>query len=202
MKLYFSPGACSLAPHILLREAGLQFSLERVDTSKHTTTEGTDYYKINSKGQVPLLALDDGSVLTEGPIIAQYIADLAPTTTLIPTAGALARYKVMEWQNYITSELHKSFTPLFNPDFDASAKRLHASLLRKKYEWLNSQLVNKNYLTGGAFTVADAYLFTVTGWAKYVALDLSDLSHLQSFLARVASRPAVLEAMKAEGLLA
>lgn len=202
MKLYFSPGACSLAPHIVLREAGLNFSLEKVDTAKHVTAAGLDYYKINPKGQVPLLALDDGDVLTEGPIIAQYIADRAPRTKLIPAAGTLARFKVMEWQNYITSELHKSFTPLFNPEFDATAKRLHGTLLRKKYEWVNSRLADKEYLTGDTFTVADAYLFAVTGWAKYVALDLSDLAHLQSFLARVASRSAVREAMRAEGLLA
>jgi glutathione S-transferase len=202
MKLYFSPGACSLAPHIVLREAGLSFSLEKVDTEKHVTAAGLDYYKVNPKGQVPLLVLDDGDVLSEGPIIAQYIADLAPQAKLIPAAGTRARIKVMEWQNYITSELHKSFTPLFSSEFDATAKTLHATLLRKKYEWMNSQLANKEYLAGDTFTVADAYLFTVTGWAKYVALDLSDLTHLQGFLARVASRSAVRDAMKAEGILA
>jgi glutathione S-transferase len=202
MKLYFSPGACSLAPHIVLREAGLSFSLEKVDTAKHVTAAGDDYYKVNPKGQVPLLALEDGAVLTEGPVIAQYIADLAPHSKLIPAASTLARYKVQEWQNYITSELHKSFTPLFNSDFDATAKKLHAVLLRKKYEWVNGQLAKTEYLTGDTFTVADAYLFAVTGWTKHVALDLSDLTNLQSFLARVAARPAVHEAMKAEGLVA
>ncbi len=202
MKLYFSPAACSLAPHIVLREAGLPFSLEKIDTAKHLTAAGSDYYAINPKGQVPVLELDTGDRLTEGPVIAQYIADQAKNTTLMPAAGTLARYRVMEWQSYITSELHKSFTPLFNPTFDATAKRLHATTLRNKYEWVNGCLANRHYLTGDTFTAADAYLFTVTGWAKHVGLDLSDLTDLQSFLARVAARPAVREAMKAEGLLA
>lgn len=201
MKLYYSPGACSLAPHIVLREAGLPFVLEKVDTAKHTLPSGEDYYALNSKGQVPLLALDDGTRLTEGPVIAQFIADQAGQAALMPASGSLARYRVMEWQNYITSELHKSFTPLFNPAFDAKAKALHSQLLRKKYEWVNSQLSDSPFLTGDAFTVADAYLFTVSAWAKYVGLDLSDLPHLQAFLTRVAARPAVQAAMKAEGLL-
>lgn len=202
MKLFFSPGACSLAPHIVLREAGAVFSLEKVDTAKHTTAAGGDYYAINPKGQVPLLQLDDGTHLSEGPVIAQYIADSSGSTSLMPAAGSLARYRVMEWQNYITSELHKSFTPLFNANFDAAAKVLHAAQLRKKYEWVEAQLSGAGYLTGEDFTAADAYLFTVTGWAKYVNLDLSDLPRLQGFLTRVAARPAVREAMKAEGLAA
>ncbi|MES2090819.1 MAG: glutathione transferase GstA [Pseudomonadota bacterium] len=201
MKLYYSPGACSLAPHIVLREAGLPFTLEKVDTAKHTLTSGEDYYALNSKGQVPVLELDDGTRLTEGPVIAHFIADKAGNTTLMPAGGSLARYRVMEWQNHITSELHKSFSPLFNPEFDATAKTLHSKLLRKKYEWVDSKLTNGTFLTGDTFTAADAYLFTVTGWAKYVSLDLSNLQHLQAFLARVAERPAVQAAMKAEGLL-
>ena len=201
MKLYFSPGACSLAPHIVLRESGAAFTLEKVDTTTHVTASGADYYTINPKGQVPLLELDDGTRLSEGPVLAQFIADQAADKTLMPAAGSLARYRVMEWQNYVTSELHKSFTPLFNPEFGSAAKGLHARLLRKKYEWVDGQLAGTNYLTGDEFTAADAYLFTVTGWAKYVNLDLSDLAHLQRFLASVAARPAVREAMKAEGLL-
>jgi glutathione S-transferase len=201
MKLYFSPGACSLAPHIVLREAGLPFTLEKVDVAKHVLASGGDYFAINAKGQVPVLELDGGERLTEGPVIAQYIADQAGNTTLMPAAGTLARYRVMAWQNHITSELHKSFSPLFTPAFDATAKALHSQLLRKKYEWVDSQLAATPFLTGDSFTAADAYLFTVTGWAKYVGLDLSDLPHLQAFLARVASRPAVQAAMKAEGLL-
>jgi glutathione S-transferase len=202
MKLYFAPGACSLAPHIVLRETGTKFSLEKIDTGKHLTSAGADYYAINPKGQVPMLELTDGTRLSEGPVIAQYVADQAAHTELMPAAGNMARYRVMEWQNYITAELHKSFTPLFNPDFDTTAKQLHTKLLRKKYDWVNSRLVNSKFLTGESFTAADAYLFTVTGWAKHVALDLSDLPHLQRFIADVSARPAVREAMKAEGLIA
>ena len=201
MKLFFSPGACSLAPHIVLRESGAAFTLEKVDTQKHLTATGVDYYSITPKGQVPLLQLDDGSTLSEGPIITQYIADQAAATGLLPAAGSMARYRVMEWQNFITSELHKGFSPLFNPAFDAAAKGIQAGLLRKKFDWVDSKLAGKNYLTGDDFTVADAYLFTVSGWAKMVALDLSDLAHLQGFLARVAARPAVQAALKAEGLI-
>lgn len=201
MKLFYSPGACSLTPHIVLREAGATFSLQKVDTAKHLTADGGDFYAINPKGQVPVLELDDGQRLTEGSVIAQYIADHAAKTTLMPAAGSMARYRVMEWQNYISTELHKSFTPMFNPAFDASAKSLHAQLLRKKYEWVDSRLADTKHLTGDEFTAADAYLFTVTGWAKYVNLNLSDLPHLQRFLASVAARPAVREAMQAEGML-
>ncbi len=202
MKLFFSPGACSLAPHIVLKETQQTFKLEKVDTGTHTTAGGADYYAINPKGAVPVLELENGERLTEGPIIAQYLADKAGRADLLPAAGSMDRYRVMEWQNYITSELHKTFTPLFNPDLDSSAKKTLASVLRKKYEWVNTQLQSKNYLLGQSFTVADAYLFAVTGWAKYVSLDLSDLKHLQDFLARVSGRPAVREALKAEGLLA
>lgn len=202
MKLFFSPGACSLAPHIVLKETRQAFKLEKVDTGTHTTADGADYYAINPKGAVPLLELESGERLTEGPIIAQYLADKAGRADLLPAAGSMDRYRVMEWQNYITSELHKTFTPLFNPDLDSSAKKTLASVLRKKYEWVNTQLQSKDYLLGQSFTVADAYLFAVTGWAKYVSLDLADLKHLQDFLARVAGRPAVREALKAEGLLA
>lgn len=201
MKLFFSPGACSLAPHIVLRETGADFLLEKVEMPKHVTASGVDYYTITSKGQVPLLQLDDGSTLSEGPVIAQFIADQAAAASLLPAAGSMARYRVMEWQNYITSELHKGFSPLFNPAFDAAAKGIQAGLLRKKFEWVDNKLAGTNYLTGDDFTVADAYLFTVSGWAKMVALDLSDLVHLQAFLARVAARPAVQAALKAEGLI-
>ncbi|MEO5796783.1 MAG: glutathione transferase GstA [Rhodoferax sp.] len=201
MKLFYSPGACSLAPHIVLRESGAAFTLEKVDIPKHLTATGVDYYSITPKGQVPLLQLDDGSTLSEGPIITQYIADQAAATGLLPAAGSMARYRVMEWQNFITSELHKGFSPLFNPAFDAAAKGIQAGLLRKKFEWVDSKLDGTHYLTGDDFTVADAYLFTVSGWAKMVALDLSNLAHLQAFLTRVAARPAVQAALKAEGLI-
>ena len=201
MKLYYSPGACSLAPHIVLRESGMDYSLEKTDLNTHQTAHGKDYYTINSRGQVPVLELDGGERLTEGPIIAQYIADQARNTDLMPASGTMARYRVMEWQNYVTAELHKSYTPLFNPDLNADGKRVIADNLKKKYRWLASKLEGKQYLTGDTFTAADAYLFAVSGWATQVNLDLSDLPVLQQYLARVAARPAVQEAMRAEGLL-
>ena len=202
MKLFFSPGACSLAPHIVLREAALPFTLERVDTAKHLTEHGADYYAVNPKGQVPLLELDDGARLSEGPVIAQFIADRAAAETLVPAAGTLARYRVMEWQNYVSTELHKSFTPLFADGLDAAAKGTLAARLRKKYEWVDAQLADGTFLTGDTFTAADAYLFVVTNWARYVGLEIGDLAHLEAFMTRVASRPTVREAMRAEGLLA
>lgn len=202
MKLYYAPAACSLAPHIVLREASLTFDLAKVDTARHVDAAGGDFYALNPKGQVPVLELDDGTRLTEGPVIAQYIADRAGAVELMPAAGTLERYRVMEWQNYITSELHKSFTPLFHDDVDAAAKRALAGVLRRKLVWLDGQLAGRPYLTSDAFTAADAYLFVVLGWARFVKLDIADLSHLQAFMVRVADRPAVREAMRAEGLLA
>lgn len=202
LKLYYSPGACSLAPHILLRETGMPFTLEKVDTGKHVTAAGVDYYAISPKGQVPLIELDDGTRLSEGPVIAQYIADQAGAHALMPPAGSLARYRVMEWQNFVTSELHKSFTPLFHNDVDATAKKALAAVLRKKLVWLDSQLDGKSYLTGDTFTAADAYLFTVLGWAKPVQIDLVGLRNIGAFMARVAARPSVQAAMKAERLIA
>jgi len=202
MKLYYAPAACSLAPHIVLREAGLPFTLHKVDTERHLTADGADYYAINSKGQVPLLELDDGARLSEGPVIAQFIADTAQASSLMPAAGTRERYRVMEWQNYVSTELHKAYTPIFTPGLDAEAKRTLAARLRKKYEWLETQLAGKAYLTGDAFTAADAYLFAVTGWARFVQLELGDLANLQAFMRRVAQRPAVRDAMRAEGLLA
>ena len=201
MKLYFSPGACSLAPHIVLREAKQAFTLEKVDTGTHQLADGSDYYAVNRKGQVPVLEMDGGERLTEGPIITQYIADKLARTDLVPAAGTMERYRVMEWQNFITSELHKGFSPLFNKALDAESKKVLSGVLLKKYQWLDEQLAGKAYLTGDTFTVADAYLFTVSNWAKFVGLDLSGLKHVQAFMGRVAERPAVREAMAAEGLL-
>jgi glutathione S-transferase len=201
MKLYYAPGACSLAPHIVLREAGLPFTLEKVDSTRHLTAAGTDYFAINPKGQVPLLELDDGSRLSEGPVISQYIADTAGATQLMPAAGTSARYRVMEWQSFVGTELHKSFTPLFHDGLDTAAKTELAALLRKKLQWVDTQLQSTSFLTGDVFTAADAYLFVVLGWAKFVKLDISAMANLQSFVSRVAARPAVREAMRAEGLL-
>ncbi|MBJ7263498.1 MAG: glutathione transferase GstA [Burkholderiaceae bacterium] len=200
MKLYFSPGACSLVPHIVVRETAAQVDLLKVDLKQHRTEAGDDYYAINPKGQVPLLVLDDGSTLSEGPVIAQYIADQAKATTLAPAAGSMARYRVMEWQNYITSELHKSFSPLFKPDTPDSVKATALTVLTKKFEWVDGQLAGREYLTGADFTIADAYLFVVAAWAKKVGPSLDHLAHLQAFLVRVAARPAVQAALNAEGL--
>lgn len=200
MKLYYSPAACSLAAHIVLREIGQPFELVRVDTKAHRTLEGADFYAINPKGYVPVLELDDGQRLTEGPVIAQYVADAAHREDLMPAAGSLARYRVLEWQNYITSELHKSFTPLFNPAYDDAARKIIGGILRRKYTWLSEQLAAREFLTGKTFTAADAYLFVITRWAPGVKVDLSDLAPLQAFQARVAARPHVREALAAEGL--
>lgn len=200
MKLYYSRGACSLTPHILLRETGLTFSLERIDTATHKTEQGADFYAVNPKGYVPVLELDDGERLTEGPVICQYVCDLARRADLMPPAGSMARYRVMEWQGYLNSEIHKSYSPLFDGGFEAAGKARVAVSLRKKYEWIDSELSGKNYLTGGSFTAADAYLYNVTRWARYVKLDLTGLSALHGFMQRCAERPAVREAAKAESI--
>jgi glutathione S-transferase len=200
VKLYYSRGACSLTPHILLRETGLPFTLERVDSATHRTEHDGDYYAINPKGYVPLLELDSGERLTEGPVICQYICDLARRTDLMPTAGTMPRYRVMEWQGYVNSEIHKAYSPLFNPTLDAGVKAAFAASLRKKYEWIATELAGRDYLTGSDFTAADAYLFNVTRWARFVKLDLTDLAPVTAFMERTLTRPAVLEAFKAEGL--
>jgi len=201
MRLYYAPGACSLAPHIVLRDTQLSFGLVKVDLAAHRTEDGTDYYAVNSKGGVPVLELDNGDRLTEGPIIAQYVADRAGREDLMPKAGSIQRYHVQEWQNYITSELHKSFSPLFNSAFDAAAKTVQRAALRKKYQWVSSELMARPFIAGNAFSAADAYLFTVTRWSGHVQLDLSDLDPLQDYLNRISLRPAVQLAMRAEGLI-
>jgi glutathione S-transferase len=200
MKLYFSPGACSLSPHIALREAGAKFELVRAALQTHTLSDGTDYYTINPKGQVPVLELDDGERLTEGPAILQYIADHAPASGLAPLAGTMARYRLVEWLNFITSELHKGFSPLFNAAMPAEAKKIFAAKLRERLAWVDRQLEGRDYLMGERFCVADGYLFTVTNWASHVGVDLAGLDQLAAFRARVAARPAVKDAMLAEGL--
>ena len=200
MKLYYSRGACSLTPHILLHETGLPFTLERMDSATHRTEHDVDYYTINPKGYVPLLELDNGERLTEGPVICQYICDVARRTDLMPAAGTMARYRVMEWQGYVNSEIHKTFGLLFNPALEAGVKTVFAASLRKKYEWIATELAGKDYLTGSDFTAADAYLFNVTRWARLVKLDLADLPPVTAFMERTLTRPAVLAAFKAEGL--
>lgn len=200
MKLYYAPGTCSLAPHIVLREVGMPFELIRVDTGTHQLADGSDYFAINPKGQVPVLELQDGSRFTEGPVICQYIADQAGDRRLMPAAGSMQRYRVMEWQNHITSDLHKSFGPLFKPEYETATKQLFAEGLVKKLAWVSEQIGHKPYLTGDDFTAADAYFFVMTLWAGFVKLDLSGLDALRRFQERVAARPAVAEALKVEGL--
>jgi glutathione S-transferase len=201
MKLYYSPGACSLSPHIAMREAGLAFEPVLASTKSHKLQDGTDYYGINPLGYVPMLELDDGTRLREGPAIVQYIADLAPTKNLAPANGTMSRYRLQEWLTFIGTEIHKSYSPLFNPGMPEDAKTTFKTKLKSRYEWLDSQLEGKDYLMGEHFTVADGYLFTVTNWAKPTGVDIASLANLNAWHARVAARPAVQEAMKAEGLL-
>jgi glutathione S-transferase len=170
-------------------------------TKTKKLADGTDYYTINPKGQVPLLELDDGQRLSEGPVIVQYIADQAPASGLVPPAGTMARYRVLEWLNYISTELHKGFTPLFAPGTHEDTKTASRAKLGEKLAWVDSQLAGKTWLTGDTFTAADAYLFTVAGWGKYVGVDIAPLANLSAYMGRVAARPAVQEALKAEGLL-
>ena len=200
MKLYYSPGACSLAPHIVLQEAGLAFDLVKADLKAHTLSDGTDYYGIHSKGYVPLLELDSGERLGEGPAIVQYIADQVPAKNLAPANGTMARYRLQEWLNFITSELHKGIGGLFNPAMPEEARVLMRARGLSRLKWVNEQLEGKQYLMGDTFSVADAYLFTVANWTKHVGIDISALSHLGAFMGRMAARPAVQAALKAEGL--
>ncbi len=201
MQLYFSPGACSLASHIALREAGLPFDLKRTDVKTKKLEDGSDYFAVNSKGAVPALRLDDGQVLTEGPAILQYIADQKPESRLAPKSGTLERYRLLEWLNFITSEIHKGFSPLFNPTVDVKVKEYTTQNLEKKFDWLNTQLAGKKFLTGDNFTIADAYLFVVVNWTNFVGIDLARWPALKEFQARVAARPQVQEAMTTEGLI-
>ena len=201
MKLYYSPGACSLSPHITLLEAGLAFEPVRAPTKTHKLDDGTDYYAINPLGYVPLLELDDGTRLTEGPAIAQYIADQVPDKKLAPANGTIERAQVQSWLNFISSEVHKGFSPLFNPATPAEYKTIAIDKLMTRLNWLDQQLAGKQYLMGDAYSVADPYLFTVTNWAPRVGVDITGLANLTAFRARVAARPAVQAAMKQEGLL-
>lgn len=201
MKLYYSPGACSLSPHIVLHEAGLPCELVLASTKSHKLQDGTDYYTINPKGSVPLLELDSGERLTEGPAIVQYLADQVPDRKLAPAFGTLARYRLMEWLNFITSELHKSFGVFFAPGMPDEAKEIYRTRLRQKLQWVDGQLAGKAYLMGDDFTVADAYLFTVTNWADFTKVEIADLANLQAFRQRMQERPSVQAAMKHEGLI-
>jgi glutathione S-transferase len=200
MKLYYSPGACSLSPHIVLREAGLPFELEHVDLKTKKTKAGGDFLAVNPKGQVPVLVLDGGETLTEGPAIVQYLADHKPGAGLAPGAGTMPRYQLMEWLNYITSELHKSLGALFAPTTPDGWKKLVKDGLDAKLKHVEKQLGDKPYLLGTNFSVADAYLFTILNWTNFLKIDLAPYPKLVAYQQRVAARPKVQEALKAEGL--
>jgi len=201
MKLYYSPGACSLAAHISLREAGLPFEAVKVEGRGTKTAGGVDYLEVTPKGYVPALQLDSGEVLTEGTAIMPYIADLKPASGLAPAAGTMPRYRLHEWLGYINSEVHKGFGPFFTPGVSDEAKAAAKANLGRKFEFVQRELANQSYLLGETFTVADAYLFTVLGWTAIVGIDLSAWPALKAYHARIAARPAVLEAMQAEGLI-
>ncbi|TFZ50940.1 glutathione transferase GstA [Serratia proteamaculans] len=200
MKLFYKAGACSLSPHIVLREAGLDFTAEKVDLALKKTESGADYLAINPKGQVPALLLDDGSLLTEGVAIVQYLADRVPDRGLIPAAGTLSRYHAIEWLNYIATELHKGFSPLFNSKTPEEYKTIARENLDKKFNYLDSVLEKQHFLLGNKFSVADAYLFTVLRWAIALQFDIKKRTHLSAYFDRVAARPAVEATLNAESL--
>jgi len=201
MKLYFSPGACSLSPHIVAQEAGIPLTLVKVDTQAKKLADGGDFWAVNPKGYVPALQLDSGEVLTEGPAIVQYLADQKPAAKLAPPAGTFERSRVQEMLGYINSELHKTYSPLFNDATPQETRNERLAHLKKRYALLDQRLANQPYLFGDRLTVADAYLFVVTTWANFVKLDLSGFPNVLAFQKRVAARPAVKAAMKAEGLV-
>jgi glutathione S-transferase len=201
MNLYYAPGACSLSPHIVARELGLPFELKKVSTKDKTIEGGGDYWKVNPRGYVPALELDNGEILTEGPAIVQYLADQKPDAGLAPKSGTFERYRVQEWLNFITSELHKQFSPLFKPNTPEDYKPIAKQNIATRFDWLDKQLAGKDYLTGRQFTIADAYLFVMLNWTKPTQIDLSKWPNLLAFHKRVAARPKVKEALQAEGLL-
>jgi glutathione S-transferase len=201
MKLYYAPGACSLSPHIVSREAGIDLEFERADIAQKKTESGKDFWGVNPKGQVPVLEIDDGQKLTEGPVIVQYLADQKPDSGLVPAAGTTNRYRVQEWLNFVASEMHKTYGPLFRPTTPEEFKVLSRELIGRRVAWLDKELAGKQYLMGDKFTVADAYLFTVLRWSPRVGVDLSKSPNVTAYMDRVAARPKVQEALKAEGLL-
>jgi glutathione S-transferase len=201
MKLYYAPGACSLSPHIVLRESGLPFDLEQVDNKEKKTKSGQNFWDVNPKGQVPVLELDEGGRLTEGPVIVQFLADKKPGSGLAPACGTPERYRVQEWLNFTTSELHKSFGPIFRPTTPEEYKKISKENLGKRFDWLDKQLADRQYLMGDKFTIADAYLFTVLRWSPRIEIDLGRWPNLKAYVDRVAARPKVREALQAEGLV-
>ena len=201
MKLYFAPGVCSLSPHIVLEEAGLKHTLVKTDIRAKTVEGGSDYKKTNPLGYVPALELDDGTILTEGPAIVQYIADKVPEKKLAPANGTLERYKMQGWLNFVSSEMHKGFSPLFNPAMPEEGKKIARERLIARIEHVNKHLAGRDYLMGQSFSLPDAYLFTVLRWTVPTKIDLAPFPHIQAFMKRMEARPAVKAAMKSEGLL-
>ena len=201
MKLYYAPGACSLSPHIVTRELGIPVELKKVNNKDKTVEGGGDYREVNPRGYVPALVLDNGQTLTEGPAIVQYLADQKPEAGLAPKNGTLERYRLQEWLNFLTSEIHKQFSPLFKPNTPEEYKKIVKEALAARFDWLDKQLVGKDYLMGSQFTVADAYAFVLLGWTKPMQIDLARWPNLAAFHQRVGARPKVQEAMQAEGLL-
>lgn len=201
MKLYYAPGACSLSPHIVSRELGIPVELKKVNTKDKTVEGGGDYWKVNARGYVPALELDNGEILTEGPAIVQYLADKKPEAGLAPKAGSLERYRLQEWLNFLTSEVHKQFSPLFKPNTPEEYKPISKQNIATRFDWLDKQLEGKDYLMGKQFTVADAYAFVLLGWTKPTQIDLAKWPNLAAFHKRVGARPKVKEALQAEGLL-
>ena len=202
MKLYYSPGACSLAPHIVLRELGLPFETVQVDLKTHKLASGADYYQINPKGYVPALQLDDGSLFTEGAAILQYLADRKPEAGLLGASGSMERYRAIEWLTFISSELHKGFSPLFTGDMPEAAKKIFLDKLKNRFALLDKHLASHEFLMGKKFTVADAYAFTILNWKNFLNVDLSPWKNIEAYLNRVAARPKVRETMHAEKLAA
>jgi glutathione S-transferase len=201
MKLYYAPGACSLSPHIVSRELGINVELKRVNTKDKTIEGGGDYRNINPRGYVPALELDNGQILTEGPAIVQYLADQKPEAGLAPKAGSFDRYRLQEWLNFLSTELHKQFSPLFKPSTPEDYKPIVKETIAGRFDWLDKQLAGKDYLMGSQFTVADAYLFVLLGWTRPTQIELARWPNLQAFHRRVGSRPKVKDALEAEGLL-
>jgi glutathione S-transferase len=201
MKLYYSPGVCSLASHIILREIGLNFELDLVDKQTKMTASGKDFRSINPNGYVPVLELSDGRRLTEGPAIMQYLADLKPKSGLAPAAGDYERYVLQSWLNFITSEIHKGFSPLFKQDLSLEAKDVLRQQLESRLGYVAEHLRKQEYVMAYGFTIADAYLFVTTGWSPFVGVNLSKWPSLVEFRSRIETRPAVKAALIAEGLL-
>jgi len=201
MKLYYSPAACSLAPHIVLQELGLPYTALKVDTKARTFEGGGDYAKINSKGYVPAIELDDGQVLTEAAVILQYLADRRPEAALAPASGTTERYRFQEWLNFIATEIHKGFGPLWKPDSTEDEKERTRARLGVRFDWLAARISGRDFVAGPHFTAADAYLFTVLNWSQWTGIDLGKWPVLKDYVARIAARPKVREALKVEGLL-